>query len=56
VLCSLPPTEDELFSNILTDLEELANKGDDYSMLRAAALLRQLLLDSPALIHKVTDD
>jgi len=45
--------DEELFIAKLMELERYLAAGDDYSMLRAAALLRQLLLDSAPLSHRV---
>jgi hypothetical protein len=42
-----------LFLETLTELERYVAIGDDYSMLRGAALLRQLLLDENPLVHQV---
>lgn len=42
-----------LFLETLTELERYLSVGDDYSMLRASALLRQLLLDESPLVHQV---
>ena len=44
---------DQLFLATLQDLRRLVSHGDDYSMLRASALLRQLLLNGSALVHIV---
>ena len=45
-----------LFLETLRDLQSKVAAGDDYSMLRASALLRQLLLDGTPLIHRVNRD
>jgi hypothetical protein len=42
-----------LYLATIDDLERLANAGDAYSMLRASAMLRQLLLDTHPLVHVV---
>src|SRR5215212_3377761 len=43
-----------LFLHTLKDLRRLVAIGDDYSMLRASAMLRQLFLDgSSSLVHQV---
>lgn len=42
-----------LFLETLAELERYAAAGDDYSMLRASALLRQLLIDQHPLVHLV---
>jgi hypothetical protein len=47
-------TSDELFLRTLQDLETLLAQPDEYALLRAAALLRQLLLDGgKSLVNKV---
>jgi len=43
----------ELFIASLADLEQCVAVGDDYAMLRAAAVLRRLLMDESPLIHQV---
>jgi hypothetical protein len=43
----------ELFLATLNELENYLAVGDDYSMLRASALLRQMLMDGSPLIHQV---
>lgn len=43
----------DLFLAVLQELRQRVAAGDDYSMLRAAALLRQLLLDASPLMHEV---
>lgn len=43
---------DSLFLASVKDLERYAAAGDDYSMLRAAALLRQVLMDESPLAHQ----
>ena len=45
--------DEDLFLHTLSDIEEKLGCGDEYSMLRASALLRQLLLDGSALLHRV---
>lgn len=44
---------DDLLLSTLADLERYVAVGDDYAMLRAAALLRQLLMDESPLAHQV---
>jgi hypothetical protein len=46
----------ELFLATLSDLERCLSIGDDYSMLRASALLRQLLLDKHSLVHQANHE
>lgn len=43
----------ELFLETLRDLERYVAEANDYSMLRASGLLRQLLVDKHALMHQV---
>jgi hypothetical protein len=43
----------DLFLESLAELERYVAIGDDYAMLRAAALLRQLLIDESPLVHQV---
>ena len=44
----------KLFLATIDDLGRLLGVGDDYAMLRASAMLRQLLLDGRlSLVHKV---
>jgi hypothetical protein len=43
----------DLLLATLSELERYIANGDDYSMLRASALLRQLLLDRHPLVHQV---
>jgi hypothetical protein len=43
----------KLFLSSLAELHRYVGIGDDYAMLRAAALLRQLLMDESPLIHQV---
>jgi hypothetical protein len=45
--------ETTLYLSTLEDLQRLVALGDDYSMLRASAMLRQLFLDSSPLVHQV---
>lgn len=42
-----------LFARVVQDLDRVSRSADDYDNLRAAALLRLLLLDSAPLIHRV---
>ena len=48
--------ERELFLRTLDDLEEKAVGTDEYEATRAAGLLRQLLMDGGALVHRVNTD
>jgi hypothetical protein len=43
---------DRLFLETLLELNRYLTLGDDYSMLRAAALLRQMLMDQRPLVHQ----
>jgi hypothetical protein len=45
--------KDQLFLETISDLQSRVAAPDEYGMLRTAALLRQLLLDSPRLIDEV---
>lgn len=45
----------ELFKHVYKDLEEIDSQASEYEMLRAATLLRQLLLDGAPLIHIVNE-
>jgi hypothetical protein len=42
-----------LYINTIEDLRRKASVGDDYSMLRASAMLRQLFLDGTPLVHQL---
>jgi hypothetical protein len=44
---------EQLFLASVEDLERYVGIGDDYAMLRAAALLRQLFMDQSPLVHQV---
>jgi len=44
---------DQLFLNLMADLQSRVATPDEYGMLKTAALLRQLLLDSPRLVDEV---
>lgn len=44
---------EELFIHTVDDLRTKVEAGDDYSILRATALLRQLLMDGHSLTHQV---
>jgi len=44
---------DQLLVATLSELKRYVEVGDDYTMLRAAALLRQLLMDESPLVHQV---
>lgn len=43
----------DLFVEVYLDLERLVLQADEYSMLRASGLMRQLLLDGDRLVHIV---
>jgi hypothetical protein len=45
--------DDELFLRTLQDLHSRVESGDEYSLVRATALLRQLLLDDTRLVDRV---
>lgn len=45
----------ELFKRVYEDLEEIDSQASEYEMLRAATLLRQLLLDDAPLIHRANE-
>ena len=45
----------ELFKHVYKDLEEIDSQASEYEMLRAATLLRQILLDGAPLIHIVNE-
>lgn len=45
--------DEEFFLNTLVDLREKFHREDSYSTIKAAGLLRQLLLDDSPLIHLV---
>ncbi len=45
--------DDQLFLARLDDLERLTALGDEYSMLCASGMLRQLFLDASPLVHRV---
>src|SRR5262245_20723045 len=46
-------TPEQLFVRAYDDLDEKSGSKDEYILLRAAAVLRQLLLEEHPLVHKV---
>lgn len=44
-------TDEELYLRTIEDLENRLAKPDEYNVIRAAALLRHLLIDGPPLLH-----